>query len=236
MSLASFDGILLIDKPAGPTSHDIVDIIRNSYRIKKVGHCGTLDPAATGLLTILLGKATKLSEKLMSDDKVYVGSLKLGETTNTYDAEGQIVSHKQVPNLSIDTLQEEANKFLGDQMQIPPMVSAIKINGTPLYKLARKGQKVDRKERFIHLYKFIISEYKPPFAWFKIACTKGTYIRSLAHDFGNSLGCGGHLSGLRRTVSGKFKVSNATKLEELTSLSPSELNKRVIPILKTFSS
>ncbi|MAD22858.1 MAG: tRNA pseudouridine(55) synthase TruB [Verrucomicrobiales bacterium] len=236
MSLVDFDGILLIDKPAGPTSHDIVDIIRNSYRIKKVGHCGTLDPAATGLLTILLGKATKLSEKLMSDDKVYVGSLKLGETTNTYDAEGQIESHKQVPHLSIDTLQEEANKFLGDQMQIPPMVSAIKINGTPLYKLARKGQKVDRKERFIHLYKFIISEYKPPFAWFKIACTKGTYIRSLAHDFGNSLGCGGHLSGLRRTVSGKFKVSNATTLEELTSLSPSDLNKRVIPILKTFSS
>ncbi len=236
MSLVNFDGILLIDKPAGPTSHDIVDIIRNSYRIKKVGHCGTLDPAATGLLTILLGKATKLSEKLMSDDKVYVGSVKLGETTNTYDAEGQIESHKQVPHLSIDTLQEEANKFLGDQMQIPPMVSAIKINGTPLYKLARKGQKVDRKERFIHLYKFIISEYKPPFAWFKIACTKGTYIRSLAHDFGNSLGCGGHLSGLRRTVSGKFKVSNATTLEELTSLSPSDLNKRVIPILKTFSS
>tara|TARA_Y100000766_G_C18874701_1_gene590164 strand:- start:703 stop:1413 length:711 start_codon:yes stop_codon:yes gene_type:complete len=236
MSLVDFDGILLIDKPAGPTSHDIVDIIRNSYRIKKVGHCGTLDPAATGLLTILLGKATKLSEKLMSDDKVYVGSVKLGETTNTYDAEGQIESHKQVPHLSIDTLQEEANKFLGDQMQIPPMVSAIKINGTPLYKLARKGQKVDRKERFIHLYKFIISEYKPPFAWFKIACTKGTYIRSLAHDFGNSLGCGGHLSGLRRTVSGKFKVSNATTLEELTSLSPSDLNKRVIPILKTFSS
>lgn len=236
MSLVNFDGILLIDKPAGPTSHDIVDIIRNSYRIKKVGHCGTLDPAATGLLTILLGKATKLSEKLMSDDKVYVGSVKLGETTNTYDAEGQIESHKQVPHLSIDTLQEEANKFLGDQMQIPPMVSAIKINGTPLYKLARKGQKVDRKERFIHLYKFIISEYKPPFAWFKIACTKGTYIRSLAHDFGNSLGCGGHLSGLRRTVSGKFKVSNATTLEELTSLSPSELNKRVIPTLKTFSS
>tara|TARA_B100000579_G_scaffold135713_1_gene109996 strand:+ start:361 stop:1071 length:711 start_codon:yes stop_codon:yes gene_type:complete len=236
MSLVNFDGILLIDKPAGPTSHDIVDIIRNSYRIKKVGHCGTLDPAATGLLTILLGKATKLSEKLMSDDKVYVGSVKLGETTNTYDAEGQIESHKQVPHLSIDTLQEEANKFLGDQMQIPPMVSAIKINGTPLYKLARKGQKVDRKERFIHLYKFIISEYKPPFAWFKIACTKGTYIRSLAHDFGNALGCGGHLSGLRRTVSGKFKVSNATTLEELTSLSPSDLNKRVIPILKTFSS
>ena len=231
MSL-TYDGILLIDKPAGPTSHDIVDIIRNSYRIKKVGHCGTLDPAATGLLIIVLGKATKLSEKLMSDDKVYVGSMKLGETTNTFDAEGQVESTQPVPDLSIETLQKEANKFLGDQMQIPPMVSAIKINGTPLYKLARKGQTIDRKERFIHLYKFLISEYETPVAWFKVACTKGTYIRSLAHDFGQKIGCGGHLSGLRRTISGTFKVSNATSLEELTTLSALDLNKRIIPMLK----
>ena len=231
MSL-TYDGILLIDKPAGPTSHDIVDIIRNSYRIKKVGHCGTLDPAATGLLIIVLGKATKLSEKLMSDDKVYVGSMKLGETTNTFDAEGQVESTQPVPDLSIETLQKEANKFLGDQMQVPPMVSAIKINGTPLYKLARKGQTIDRKERFIHLYKFLISEYETPVAWFKVACTKGTYIRTLAHDFGQKIGCGGHLSGLRRTISGTFKVSNATSLEELTTLSDLDLNKRIIPMLK----
>ena len=231
MSL-TYDGILLIDKPAGPTSHDIVDIIRNSYRIKKVGHCGTLDPAATGLLIIVLGKATKLSEKLMSDDKVYVGSMKLGKTTNTFDAEGQVESTKPVPDLSIETLQKEANKFLGDQMQIPPMVSAIKINGTPLYKLARKGQTIDRKERFIHLYKFLISEYETPVAWFKVACTKGTYIRTLAHDFGQKIGCGGHLTGLRRTISGTFKVSNATSLEELTTLSALDLNKRIIPMLK----
>ena len=227
-----YDGILLIDKPAGPTSHDIVDIIRNSYRIKKVGHCGTLDPAATGLLIIVLGKATKLSEKLMSDDKVYVGSMKLGETTNTFDAEGQVESTQPVPDLTIETLQKEANKFLGDQMQIPPMVSAIKINGTPLYKLARKGQTIDRKERFIHLYKFLISEYETPVAWCKVACTKGTYIRTLAHDFGQKIGCGGHLSGLRRTISGTFKVSNATSLEELTTLSALDLNKRIIPMLK----
>ena len=231
MSL-TYDGILLIDKPAGPTSHDIVDIIRNSYRIKKVGHCGTLDPAATGLLIIVLGKATKLSEKLMSDDKVYVGSMKLGETTNTFDAEGQVETTQPVPDLSIQTLQKEANKFLGDQMQIPPMVSAIKINGTPLYKLARKGQTIDRKERFIHLYKFLISEYETPVVWFKVACTKGTYIRTLAHDFGQKIGCGGHLSGLRRTISGTFKVSNATSLEELTTLSALDLNKRIIPMLK----
>ena len=235
MSMQAFDaldGALLIDKTAGPTSHDIVDTVRQCYRIKKVGHCGTLDPAATGLLILLLGKATKLSEKLMADDKVYVGSMKLGETTNTYDAEGEIDESRPVPSLTLEALQEKANSFLGDQMQLPPMVSAIKIDGTPLYKLARKGMEVERRNRFIHLYKFQISEYEPPHAWFKVPCTKGTYVRTLAHDLGQALGCGAHLAGLRRTVSGKFNVSDATRLEELTSLSPDDLTKRVVPILQ----
>jgi len=235
MSMKEFnalDGALLIDKPAGPTSHDIVDTVRQCYRIKKVGHCGTLDPAATGLLTLLLGKATKLSEKMMSDDKVYVGSMKLGETTNTFDAEGEIDETKPVPGLDLEALQEKANDFLGDQLQLPPMVSAIKINGTPLYKLARKGIEVERRKRFIHVYNFQITEYKSPFAWFKVACTKGTYVRALAHDLGQALGCGAHLAGLRRTVSGKFKVSAATPLEELTTLSPDDLPRRVVPMLQ----
>ena len=235
MSMQAFDaldGALLIDKTGGPTSHDIVDTVRQCYRIKKVGHCGTLDPAATGLLILLLGKATKLSEKLMADDKVYVGSMKLGETTNTYDAEGEIDESRPVPSLTLEALQEKANSFLGDQMQLPPMVSAIKIDGTPLYKLARKGMEVERRNRFIHLYKFQISEYEPPHAWFKVACTKGTYVRTLAHDLGQALGCGAHLAGLRRTVSGKFNVSDATRLEELTSLSPDDLTKRVVPMLQ----
>ena len=235
MSMQVFDALdvaLLIDKPAGPTSHDIVDTVRQCYRIKKVGHCGTLDPAATGLLVLVLGKATKLSEKMMSDDKVYVGSMKLGETTNTYDAEGETDEARPVPGLTLEALQEKANDFLGDQLQLPPMVSAIKINGTPLYKLARKGMEVERKKRFIHLYKFQITEYEPPLAWFKIACTKGTYVRTLAHDLGQALGCGAHLAGLRRTVSGKFKVGDATQLEELTTLSPDDLAKRVVPMLQ----
>ena len=228
----ALDGALLIDKPAGPTSHDIVDTVRQCYRIKKVGHCGTLDPAATGLLVLLLGRATKLSEKLMADDKVYVGSIKLGQTTNTYDADGETIENKLVPDLTLKMLQKAANDFLGDQMQLPPMVSAIKINGTPLHKLARKGLEVERSERFIHLYKFLISAYEPPIAWFKIACTKGTYVRSLAHDFGRALGCGAHLAGLRRTTSGRFKVSAATQLEELTDLSSTDLAKRVLPMLR----
>jgi len=228
----ALDGALLIDKTAGPTSHDIVDTVRQCYRIKKVGHCGTLDPAATGQLVLLLGKATKLSEKLMADDKVYVGSVKLGETTNTFDAEGEIDETMPVPDLTLEGLQEKADDFLGDQLQLPPMVSAIKIDGTPLYKLARKGMEIERRERFIHLYKFQISEYEPPYAWFKVACTKGTYVRTLAHDLGQALGCGAHLAGLRRTVSGNFKVGAATRLEELTSLSMDDLAKRVVPMLQ----
>ncbi len=239
MSMKEFnalDGALLIDKTAGSTSHDIVDTVRQCYRIKKVGHCGTLDPAATGLLVLLLGRATKLSEKLMADDKVYVGSIKLGETTNTYDAEGEIGETKLVPDLALEALQVAANAFLGDQMQLPPMVSAIKIDGTPLHKLARKGVEVERRKRFIHLYKFLISAYEPPYAWFKVACTKGTYVRSLAHDLGQALGCGAHLAGLRRTISGRFKVSAATRLEELPALSPDDLAKRVVPILQLSAS
>jgi len=169
---------------------------------------------------------------MMSDDKVYVGSMKLGETTNTFDAEGEIDETKPVPGLTLEALQEKANDFLGDQLQLPPMVSAIKINGTPLYKLARKGIEVERRKRFIHLYNFQITEYESPFAWFKVACTKGTYVRALAHDLGQALGCGAHLAGLRRTVSGKFKVSAATPLEELTTLSPDDLPRRVVPMLQ----
>src|SRR5213076_2027844 len=141
------DGALLIDKPAGPTSHDVVDAIRRHFNIKKVGHCGTLDPNATGLLIIVLGRATKLSEKLMSDDKVYEGTMKLGETTNSYDADGELIASLPVPPLTLDNLNEAAAPFVGDLMQTPPMVSAVKIGGVPLYKMARKGIEVKREPR-----------------------------------------------------------------------------------------
>jgi len=147
-----FDGALLVDKPAGPTSHDIVEVVRSHLALAKVGHCGTLDPAATGLIILLLGRATKLAEKLMADDKVYSGWLKLGETTNSYDADGEVTATAELPPLSLERLNEIADAFTGDQMQVPPMVSAIKKDGVPLYKLARKGIEVPREPRLIHIY------------------------------------------------------------------------------------
>lgn len=232
----SLDGALLIDKPAGPTSHDVVDIIRRNFRIQKVGHCGTLDPAATGLLIVVLGKATKLSERLMSDDKVYEGTIKFGETTDSYDADGEMVSSLPVPLLTLEELNSLADTFVGDQMQMPPMVSAVKVKGVPLYKMARKGIEVERKARLIHIYRFAFSRYDEPIGAFRVACTKGTYVRTIAHDLGQKIGCGAHLQTLRRTVSGKFDVADAIPLEDLLKASTSDLEKRVIPFLKLASS
>jgi len=221
----------LIDKPAGPTSHDVVAMIRRQFRIPKVGHCGTLDPNATGLLIIVLGRGTKLSEKLMSSDKVYEGTAKFGETTDSYDSDGEIVSTGLIPPLTVEQLNEEADKFIGDQMQLPPMVSAIKKDGVPLYKLARKGIEVERKERLIHIYVFRFTKYEEPFAQFRVACTKGTYVRTLIHDIGQRVGCGAHLTALRRTVSGRFDVADAMPLDDVLKLSAGALEKRVIPFL-----
>src|SRR2546426_705560 len=205
----TFDGALLIDKPAGPTSHDIVDNVRRHFQIKKVGHAGTLDPNATGLLVLLLGRGTKLSEKLMADDKIYAGTIKLGETTASYDADGELVASLPVPPLTLEELNQLAAGFIGDQMQTPPMVSAVKIEGVPLYKLARKGVEVERKARLIHIYKFQFTAYEEPVAKFRILCTKGTYVRSIAHELGQKIGCGAHLLTLRRFASGKFEVGDA---------------------------
>jgi tRNA pseudouridine55 synthase len=229
---SALDGAILIDKPVGPTSHDVVDAIRRRFQIKKVGHCGTLDPNATGLLIIVLGRGTKLSEKLMGDDKVYEGTIKFGETTDSYDADGELTASLPVPMITLEQLNEEAARFIGDQMQMPPMVSAIKKNGVPLYKLARKGIEVEREPRLIHIYNFRFTNYAEPLGEFRVACTKGTYVRSIAHDLGQKLGCGAHLATLRRSVSGKFDVADATKLDDVLNLTAAELEKRVLPFLK----
>ena len=225
------DGAVLVDKPVGPTSHDVVDRIRRRFGIKKVGHAGTLDPNASGLLIILLGRGTKLSEKLMADDKVYAGTIKFGEVTDSYDTDGKLLSSLPVPPLTLEQLNELASGFVGDQLQTPPMVSAVKVEGVPLYKLARKGLEVERKPRLIHIYSFAFSRYDEPLAEFRLACTKGTYVRSIAHELGQKIGCGAHLSALRRAVSGRFDLADALPLSGLLDLPTSELQKRVIPFL-----
>jgi tRNA pseudouridine55 synthase len=231
----ALDGVLLIDKPIGWTSHDVVDGIRRRFGIKKVGHCGTLDPNATGLLVIVLGRATKLSEILIAQDKVYAGTIKFGEATNTYDADGDLVESRPVPPLTVDQLNELAATFVGDLMQTPPMVSAKKVKGVPLYKLARKGLEVPREPRLVHIYSFRFSSYTEPTGEFRLACTKGTYVRSIAHDLGVKIGCGAHLATLRRLDSGKFNVAHALPLDDVLKLSLAELASRVIPMLKVSS-
>ena len=228
----SLDGAILVDKPTGCTSHDVVDRVRHKFGIKKVGHCGTLDPNATGLLILVLGRGTKLSEKLMSDDKVYEGDIKFGEATDSYDADGEVTATAPVPPLTLEQLNEAAATFLGDLQQVPPMVSAKKQGGVALYKLARKGIEVPREPRLVHIYNFRCTAYTEPVGKFRVACTKGTYVRSLAHDLGAKLGCGAHLATLRRVTSGKWDVADAIPLDALLALPLGELEKRVIPFLQ----
>jgi tRNA pseudouridine55 synthase len=232
----ALDGAILIDKPSGPTSHDVVDAIRRQFKIKKVGHCGTLDPNATGLLIIVLGRGTKLSERLMTDDKVYEGTIKFGEATDSYDSDGELTASLPVPPITLVELNEAAAEFTGDQMQTPPMVSAVKKAGVPLYKLARKGIEVEREARLIHIYTFHFSAYQEPIGEFRLACTKGTYVRAVAHELGQKLGCGAHLATLRRVTSGKFDVAQAMTLDQVLKCSERELESRVIPFLKLASS
>lgn len=232
LTFEPLDGALLVDKPKGPTSHDIVDAIRRQFRIGKVGHAGTLDPNATGLLIILLGRGTRLSEKMMSDDKIYTGTARFGEATDSYDADGKVTSTHPVPPLTAESINDVAATFVGDQMQTPPMVSAVKMGGVPLYKLARKGVEVERKARLIHIYDYSFSGYEEPLGWFRVACTKGTYVRSLVHELGGKLGCGAYLLHLRRESSGPFNAKDAVLFEDAMNFSRTELESHVLPFLK----
>jgi len=235
-STNEFEGVLLIDKPQGCTSHDVVDRIRRKLKMKKVGHAGTLDPNATGLLIILVGKATKVSQYLMSLDKEYEGIIKLGTITNTYDSEGEIMETRDVPLLDRETVNAVFTEFVGDQYQTPPMFSAKKIDGVPLYKLARKGKEIEREPRFIRISRLELLEIDSPSLQFGVACSKGTYIRTLAHDIGEKLGCGAHLDSLRRTVSGRFKIGQCVPLETFEELTTVEIRRRLIPIYQAVPS
>jgi tRNA pseudouridine55 synthase len=224
------EGVLLVDKPQGLTSHDVVYHLRRKLQIKKIGHAGTLDPMATGVLVMLIGKATRISQYLMSVDKVYEGEATLGVVTDSQDAEGEVMSTQPVPELTEARVREVMKGFLGDQYQIPPMHSAIKIGGVPLYKLARKGEEVEREPRFIRIAAFNLLSFATPKITFDLHCTKGTYVRTVAADLGQKLGCGAHLSALRRTGSGKFTIGQCLPLEQIEALSLPEIQKRLIPV------
>jgi len=223
------DGLLLLDKPVGLTSHDVVARIRRAFRIEKVGHGGTLDPNATGLLVILLGKGTSLSNEVMGGDKRYQGEMLLGTETDSQDIEGQVLSTLPCDLVTAARLQECMDGLVGDSYQIPPMVSATKKDGVPLYKLARKGQTVEREPRLIHVYRFRLLDFDLPRATFDVACGKGTYVRTLCHDIGRKLGCGACLNALRRTASGRMDVADALPLDQILALDRDALAARVIP-------
>ncbi len=232
-----FEGILLIDKDSGCTSHDVVDRVRRCLKIRSVGHAGTLDPLATGLLVILVGRATKVSQYLMSLDKVYEGGFKLGEETDSHDSDGQIVSSMPVPgDLNEDGIRAHMASFIGDQYQTPPMFSAKKVNGVALYKLARQGKEVERQPRFIRISSFDLLEWKNPTGKFRLACSKGTYVRTVCHDMGKRIGCGAHMTSLRRISSDKFHVSNAVRLDDLAQMNASAIRKLLIPVCEAVPS
>lgn len=206
--------VILIDKPLHWTSFDVVRKIRGAIQIKKVGHAGTLDPLATGLLIVCTGKFTKKINEYMAKEKEYTGSFTLGAVTPTYDLESNPENQKDISGLTEDMIHEATKSFIGEVFQKPPIYSAIKKKGTPLYELARRGEEVDLEPRKITIQKFEITSIELPLVHFKIVCSTGTYIRSIANDFGAALGCGGYLSGLRRTRIGEFEVDGAKSVDE----------------------
>ena len=224
------DGVLLVDKPRDHTSHDVIARLRGKLRMRKIGHAGTLDPMATGLLVVLVGRATRVSQYIISLDKEYEGTIELGKTTDSQDADGQTMETRPVPALTEDEVRAAMQGFLGDQYQTPPMFSAIKIDGVPLYKRARRGEDVEREPRFIRVMSWDLLRFESPRIDFRLRCTKGTYVRTLANDLGNKLGCGAHLCALRRTATDKLNVSQALTMEEIERLSIPEIEKRLIAV------
>lgn len=224
------DGVLLIDKAPGMTSHDVVALVRRQLGFKKVGHCGTLDPLATGLLIIVIGKGTKISDLLMSEDKEYVGTMKLGEMTDSQDADGVVTETREVGSYTMEEIDAAFSKFRGDFYQTPPMVSAIKKDGVPLYKLARQGKVIEREPRFVRVFAYEIKGVQIPEIAFRVVCSKGFYVRTYAFDIGNELGCGAHLKDLRRTKSGRFTLEHAVTVEDLRTMDPPTIISKMIDL------
>ena len=210
----ALDGVFNIDKPQGITSHDVVYTIRRLTGIRRVGHAGTLDPLATGVLLVCVGRATRLSEYLIGQDKSYRATIRLGQETDTYDAEGEVTADKPV-GVDEKAIESALAHFRGAIAQVPPMYSAVKKDGRPLYVLARQGIEIERSPRLVTIYRLELISWNPPDLSLDITCSSGTYIRSLAHDLGRMLGCGGHITALRRTSIGQFSIDEAIPLNEL---------------------
>ena len=223
-------GVLLVDKDPGFTSHNAVALCRRILQTKKVGHCGTLDPMATGMLIVVIGKATKMQDQLMCEDKVYTATMKLGIETNSQDADGEVVAEKPTDGLTEEGIRAAFEHFKGEFDQVPPMYSAVKINGVPCYKLARKGKEVERKARHVTVLNYEITRIDLNNAEvdFTVHCSKGFYVRTYAHDIGQHLGCGAHLTALRRIRSGHFDISQAIDVPTLKSASREELLSKLL--------
>ena len=223
------NGILLADKGQDWTSFDIVNCVKHTFHPAKIGHCGTLDPMATGLLVLLLGKATKLQDTLMGKSKVYEGALRLGLETDSEDSTGTVIAQHSPSAITGEMLAQAVQRMVGEQQQIPPMVSAIKKNGKPLYELARKGITIQREPRTITVFSFELLSVNLPDATFRVHCSKGTYVRTLCADIGHKLGCGAIMTALRRTSCGDFHVDDAHPIETIRTWSLAQLQQALLP-------
>jgi len=223
------EGILIVDKPAGWTSHDVCAFVRKQFKIKKVGHAGTLDPMATGVLVLLLGSATKQSQQLSASDKEYAGNFELGVKTDSHDRTGKILEQAPWEDITCEKILEGMEKFKGEILQEPPMVSALKHQGVRLYELARKGLSVPREKRPITIYRWDLLKKEGRSVEFSCRVSKGTYLRTLVHDLGEWLGCFAVLSALKRTASGPYVIENSVTVDALRTMTPEALQKRIVP-------
>jgi tRNA pseudouridine55 synthase len=211
----AISGVLVVDKPVGMTSHDVVQAIRTGTGLRRAGHTGTLDPRASGVLVILVGPAVRLSEFVSASDKRYQAIIRLGSTTDTFDADGKLTQSNLPVNVTEEQFEKVLNTFVGEIEQTPPPYSAVKVQGRKAYELAREGEEVDLAPRKITVHHLEVLEWAPPEVVIDVHCSSGTYVRSLANDLGNALGCGAYLVGLRRTKSGRFSLREATPLRKL---------------------
>lgn len=230
------NGVLLVDKPAGMTSHAVVSKLRKKLQTKKIGHAGTLDPSATGLLVICVGQATKISGYVMDGDKTYQTKFEFGKVTTTYDTEGEVTSTSDVSAITEKNIQEALPKFTGNILQKPPMYSAIKIQGKKLYQYARANEEVEIEPRSVNVSGLKLLSFEPPFAELRIDCSKGTYVRSIVHDLGQVLGVGASVISIHRTKSSPFSLDRAVSLSVLLEMEIDEIQKRMVSIFEALRS